>query len=353
MVCHLQIFTFICFTKGRRNTSSSEDELSVPMRRIKQHSKPQSDQIESTTLNKPTRAQKGPPVVASSSNSGHAVKQKASQPQRASLRKQQFGGEDAAVGSGAEITEVVAVNANFSLGDGGMSYDEQDTGIENDSKTKRNRKTSQKQIQDEPHSMPLDNSSLRRSSRLHSRAQYSTDSNSSFASPDPPKRQRGKGSTNHKQLTKPHKIETSVPQDSTSHKEQNEQGSRRPKRVLQRNSDDVLTGDSIDFPTDDDDERRQHDKKTTLLKRTRQRKGRSETKINGHLVSSEDMHSEHSEDEERVQHAASNNRRSKKSETGKANTRSKKPQTENSNTNKQDELLDGKWTEEELQKLHE
>ncbi|XP_048047955.1 mis18-binding protein 1 [Megalobrama amblycephala] len=340
--------------RGRRNTSSSEDELSVPMRRIKQHSKPQSDQIESTTLNKPTRAKKGPPVVASSSNSGHAVKQKASQPQRASLRKQQFGGEVAAVGSGAEMTEVDAVNANFSLEDRGMSYDEQDTGIENDSKIKRNRKTSQKQIQDEAHSMPLDNSSLRRSSRLHSRAQYSTDSNSSFASPDPPKRQRGKGSTDHKQLTKLHKIETSVPQDSTSHKEQNEQGSRRPKRVLQRNSDDVLTGDSIDFPTDDDDERRQHDKKTTLLlKRTRQRKGRSEPKINGHLVSSEDMHSEHSEDEERVQHAASNNRRSKKSETGKANTRSKKPQTENSNTNKQDELLDGKWTEEELQKLHE
>lgn len=324
------------------------------MRRIKQHSKPQSDQIESTTLNKPTRTQKGPPVVASSSNSGHAVKQKASQPQRASLRKQQFGGEDAVVGSGAEMPKVDAVNANFSLGDGGMSYDEQETGIENDSK--RNRKTSQKQIQDEPHSMPLDNSSLRRSSRLNSRAQYSTDSNSSFASPDPPKRQRGKGSTDHKQLTKPHKIETSVPQDSTSHKEQNEQGSRIPKKVLQRNSDDVLAGDSIDFPTDDDEykERQQHDKKATLLlKRTRQRKGRSELKINGHLVSSEDMHSEHSEVEESVQHAASNNRRSKKSETGKANTRSKKPQTENSNTNKQDELLDGKWTEEELQKLHE
>lgn len=325
------------------------------MRRIKQHSKPQSDQIESSTLNKPTRAQKGPPVVASGSNSGHAVKQKASQPQRASRRKQQFGGEDAPVGSGAEMTKVDAVNTNFSLGDGGMSCDEQDTGIENDSKTKRNRKTSQKQIQDEPHSMPLDNSSLRRSSRIHSRAQYSTDSNSSFASPDPPKRQRRKGSTDHKQLTKPHKTETSVPQESTSHKEQNEQGPRRPKKVLQRNSDEVLAGDSIDFPTDDDDEeRRQHDKKaTSLLKRTRQRKGRSELKINGHLVSSEDMHSEHSEDEEIVQDAASNNRRSKKSETGKANTRSKKPQTQNGNTNKQDELLDGKWTEEELQKLHE
>ncbi|XP_056090027.1 mis18-binding protein 1 isoform X2 [Rhinichthys klamathensis goyatoka] len=349
--------------RGKCNTSSSEDDLSMPMRRIKQHSKPQrnalsqSNQIESTSLNKPTRAQKEPLVVAPSSNSGHAVKQKASRPQRASLRKQQFGGEKAAVGSGAEMTEntkVDAVNANFSLGDGGMSYDEQETGIESDSKTKHNRKPSQKQIQDELQSMPCDNSSLRRSSRLSSRAQYSTDSSSSFASPDPPKMQRGKRSTDCKQLTKPHKIETSVPQDSTSHKEQNEQGSRRPKKVSLRNSDHVLAGDSFDFPIDDDEERRQHDKKATLLlKRTRQRKGKSELKNNGHLVSSEDIHSEYSEDEESVQRAVSNNRRSKKSETGKANTKSKKPQTEKGNTNDQDELLDGKWTEEELQKLHE
>lgn len=333
------------------------------MRRIKQHSKPQrnapsqSNQIESTSLNKPTRAQKGPPVVAPSLKSGHAVEQTASQPQRASLRKQQFGREEATVGSGEEMTEnteVDAVNSNFSLGDGGMSYDEQETGIESDSKTNHNRKSSQKQIQDEPHSMLRNNSSLRRSSRLSSRAQYSTDSNSSFASPDPPKRQRGKQSTDCKQLTKPHKIEPSVPPDSTIYKEQNEQGSRRPKKVSLRNSDDVLPEDSIDFPTDDDEERRQHDKKGTLLmKRTRQRKGKSELKINGHLVSSEDIHSEYSEDEESVQRAVSNNRRSKKSETGKANTKSKKPQTEKGNTNEQDELLDGKWTEEELQKLHE
>ncbi|XDV43311.1 hypothetical protein PO909_011812 [Leuciscus waleckii] len=349
--------------RGKRNTSSSEDDLPVPMRRIKQHSKPQrnapsqSNQIESTSLNKPTRAQKGPPVVAPSSNSGHAVKQKASRPQRASLRKQQFGGEEATVSSGEEITEnakVDAVNSNFSLGDGGMSYDEQETGIESDSNTNRNRKPSQKQIQDEPHSMPRNNSSLRRSSRLSSRAQYSTDSNSSFASPDPPKRQIGKRSTDCKQLTKPHKIETSVSQDSTSFEEQNEQGSRRPKKVSLRNSDDVLPGDSIAFSTDDDEERRQHDKKATLLlKRTRQRKGKSELKMTGHLVSSEDIHSEYSEDEESVQRAVSNNRRSKKSETGKANTRSKKPQKEKGNSNEHDELLDGKWTEEELQKLHE
>ncbi|XP_077095850.1 mis18-binding protein 1 isoform X2 [Siphateles boraxobius] len=349
--------------RGKCNTSSSEDDLSVPMRRIKQHSKPQrnapsqSNQIESTSLNKPTRAQKGPLVVAPSSNSGHVVKQKASRPQRASLRKQQFEGVDATVGSGAEMTEntkVDAVNANFSLGDGGMSFDEQETGIESDSKTKHNRKPSQKQIQDEPHSMPHDNSSLRRSTRLSFRAQYSTDSNSSFASPDPPKRERGKRSTDCKQLTKPHKIETSVPQDSTSHKEQNEQGSRRPRKVSLRNSDDVLAGESIDFPTDDDEERRQHDKKSMLLlKRTRQRKGNSELKMNGHLVSSENIHSEYSEDEESVQRAVSNNRRSKKSETGKANTKSKKPQTEKGNTNEQDELLDGKWIEEELQKLQE
>lgn len=344
--------------RGRCNTSSSEDELSVPMRRIKQHSKPQmnapsqSNQIESTTLNKPTRAQKGTLVVAANTNSGRAVKQKSSQPQRASLRKQQFRGEETTVGSGAEMnTQVDAVNANFSLGDGGMSYDEQEIGIENNSKTNRNRKSSQKQIQGEPHSMPHDNSSLRRSSRLCSRAQYSTDSNSSITSPDPPKKPRGKGSTDCKRLTKPHEIETSVQQDSTSHKEQ---GSRRPKKVSRRSSDDVVAGDSINFPTDDDEERRQHDKKTTLLlKRTKQRKGKSELKINGGLVSSEDMHSEYSEDEESVQHAVSNNRRSKKSETGKANTKSKKPQTENGNTNEQDELLDGKWTEKELQKLHE
>ncbi|KAL1257929.1 hypothetical protein QQF64_011173 [Cirrhinus molitorella] len=426
--------------RGRRNTSSSEDELSVPMRRIKQHSKPQRKvqsqsnppPVESTTLNKPPRAQKGPLVMALSSNLGHAVKQKASRPQRASLRKQQSGGEENAMGSESEMMENTKVD---SVRAGAMSYDEQEIDFENDPKTKRNSKSSQKQIQDEPQSMTHDNSSLRRSARIYSRAQYSTDSNSSFASPDPPKRRRGKGSTDGKQLTKPHKTETSVVQDSTSHKEQNEldsvRRSRRPKNISQRYSDDVLVGDSIDFPTDEDEERRQHDKKpadrkqltnsrkteTSVVQdstshkeqneldsvrrsrrpkkisqrysndvlvgdsidfptdddddddddeerrrhkkkpahtlRTRQRKAKSEFKTNGHPASSEDMHSEHSEDEESTQHAVSKNRRSKKSETGKANTRSKKPQTENSNANEQDELLDGKWTEEELQKLHE
>ncbi|KAF4102285.1 hypothetical protein G5714_017085 [Onychostoma macrolepis] len=425
--------------RGRRKASSSEDELSVPMRRIKQHSKPQRKAqsnpppIECTTLNKPPRAQKVPLVMALSSNLGHGVKQKASRPQRASLRKQQSGGEENAMGSESEMmenTKVESVNGHFSPRDGSVSYDEQETRFENHPKTKHNNRSSQKQIQDEPQSMPHDSSSLRRSARIYSKAQYSTDSNSSFASPDPPKRQRGKGSTDHKQLTKPDKTETSllknstshkeqneqdsvrvlrrpkttslrnsdvlvgdsidfptddddeerrrhkkpadckqltkpdkaetsVVQDSTSHKEQNEQDSvrrsRRPKKILQRNSDDVLVGDSIDFPTDDE-ERRRHDKKparTLLLKRTRQRKAKSEFKTNGHLASSEDMHSEHSEDEESVQRAVSNNRRSNKSETGKANTRSKKPQTENRHMNEQDELLNGKWTEEELQKLHE
>ncbi|XP_016123759.1 mis18-binding protein 1-like [Sinocyclocheilus grahami] len=348
--------------RGRRKTSSSEDELSVPIRRIKRRSKPQRKaQSQSTTLNKPSRAQKGPLVMARSSSSGHAVKQIASRPQRASLRKQQSGREENAMDSESEMmenTKVDSVNGHFSAREGTVSYEEQESGFENDPKTKSN-SNSKKLIQGEPQSMPHDNSSLRRSARINSRAQYSTDSNSSFASPDPLKRRRGRGSTDHKQLTKPHKAETSVVQDSTSHKEQNEQdsvrGSLRPKKVSQRNSDDVLVGDSVDFPTDDDndEERRRHDKKTTLLlKRSRQRKAKSEPKTNGHLASSEDMHSEHSEDEESVQHAVSNNRRSKKSETGKANTRSKKPHTENSNKH-EDELLDGKWMEEELQKLHE
>ncbi|XP_043119314.1 mis18-binding protein 1 [Puntigrus tetrazona] len=349
--------------RGRRNTSSSEDELSVPMRRIKQHSKPQrkvqSDPplIESTTRNKPPRAQKGPLVMAISSNLSHGVKQKASRPQRASLRKQQSGEKENAMVSESETIEntmVDSVNGHV-LHSESVSYDEQKTGFENDLKTK----SSQKQIQDEPLSMPHESSSLRRSARIYSKAQYSTDSNSSFASPDPPKRRRGKSSTDHVQLTKP-QTETSVVKDSSSHKEQNEQESvrvlHRPNKTSQKNSD-VLVGDSIDFPTHDDKERRRHNRKppacTLLLKRTRQRKAKSERKTNRHFASSEDMHSEHSEDEESVQHAVSNNRRSKKSETGKANSRSKKPHTENSITDGQDGPLDGRWTEEELQKLHE
>ncbi len=444
--------------------------------------------------------------MALSSNSGHGVKQKVSRPQRASLRKQKSVGEENAMGSESEITEntkVESVNGHFSPRDGAMSYDEQETGFENDLKKKHNNKSSQNQIQGEPQSMPYNSSSLRQSARLYSKVQYSSDSNSSFVSPDPPKRQRGNGSTAHKQLTKPGKTETSLVNNSTSHKEQNEQDSvrrsRRPKKTSQRNSDDLvgdstdfptdddeerrrqkepsdhkrlskphktdtfvvqdstshkeqneqdsvrrsrrprktsqrnsddLVGDSTDFPTDDDEERRRqkepsdrkrltkphktetfvvqdstshkeqneqdsvrrsrrprktsqrnsddlvadsidfptdddvddyeerrrHNKKpahTLLLKRTRQRKAKSELKTNGHHAFSEDMHSEHSTETERVQRAVSNNRGSKKTETGKANTKIKKPQTENSHINEQDELLDGKWTEEEQQKLHE
>ncbi len=108
----LPIFIFTCFTKGRRNAFSSEDDLPVPMRRINPQRKVQSNPppIESTTLNKPPRAQKGPLVMALSSNSGHGVKQKASRPQRASLRKQKSGGEENAMGSESEITENTKVN---------------------------------------------------------------------------------------------------------------------------------------------------------------------------------------------------------------------------------------------------
>ncbi len=200
--------------------------------------------------------------MALSSNSGHGVKQKVSRPQRASLRKQKSVGEENAMGSEWEITEntkVESVNSHFSTRDGAMSYDEQETGFENDLKKKHNNKSSQKQIQDEPQSMPYNSSSLRQSAPLYSKVQNSSDSNSSFVSPDPPKRQIGNGSTAHKRLSKPHKTETFVVQDSTSHKEQNEQDSvrvlRRPKKTSQRNSDD-LVGDSTDFPTDDDEERR-------------------------------------------------------------------------------------------------
>lgn len=325
------------------------------MRRIKQLSKPeekipsQSNSLpaENTKLNKPPRSQGEPQVVTSMSN---AAKQKSSRPQRASLRKQRSAEENTEM---KENTKDGAVNGNFLPGDRGMSYDEQETGLEQDLKTKRYSKSSQKQIRVDPQPMPHDCSSLRRSSRISSRIIYSTDSNSSFTSPDPPRRQRGKGSTAQKQLTK--SLKTFVLQHSIGHKEQNVQeslrASRRPKVILQKNPDDVLEGASRSFPTDDDDEERvQHEKKATLLlKKAKQRKGKSQPKSSGPPVSPENMYSEHSEDEESV----SNSRRSKKSEKGKAKSRSKKPQAENSTVNDQEELLDGKWTEEELRKLHE
>ncbi|XP_056332865.1 mis18-binding protein 1 [Danio aesculapii] len=339
-------------------TSSSEDELSVPMRRIKQLSKPQEKipsnplPAENTTRNKPPRSQKGPLVVTTMSDSIHAAKQKASRPQRASLRKQCSAEKDTFLSSGTEMkekTKVDAVNANFMPGDRGTTYDEQETGLEENPKTKCNSKSSQKQIQVEPQPMPHDCSSLRRSSRISSRIIYSTDSNSSFTSPDLPGRQRGKRITAQKQLTK--SLKTSVLQHSNGHKEQIEQkslrGSRRQKAISQKNPDDVLVDASTSFPTDDDDEERvQHEKNTTLLlRKAKQRKGKSQPKSNGPPFSLENMHSEHSEDEERV-----SNNRAKKSEKVKVNSRSKKPQAKNNTVNEQD---DGKWTEEELQKLHE
>ncbi|XP_073783105.1 mis18-binding protein 1 isoform X1 [Danio rerio] len=343
--------------RGRCITSSSEDELSVPRRRIKQVSKPQQKipsnplPAENTARSKPPRSQKGPLVVTTMSDSIPAAKQNASRPQRASLRKQRSAEKDTFLDSGTEIkekTKVDAVNGNFIPGD------EQETGSEEDPKSKRNSKSSQKQIQVEPQPLPHDYSSLRRSSRISSRIIYSTDSNSSFTSPDLPRRQREKKSTAQKQLTK--SLRTSVLQNSIGHKEQNDQESmrcsRRPKVISQKSPDDVLVDASISLLTDDndDEDRVQHEQKATLLlRKAKPRKGKSQPKSIGTPVSSESMHSEHSEDEESV----SNNRRSKKSEKGKANSRSKKTQAENNMLNKQEELLDGKWTEEELQKLHE
>nr|CAD32865.2 novel protein similar to human hypothetical protein FLJ11186 [Danio rerio] len=343
--------------RGRCITSSSEDELSVPRRRVKQVSKPQQKipsnplPAENTARSKPPRSQKGPLVVTTMSDSIPAAKQNASRPQRASLRKQRSAEKDTFLDSGTEMkekTKVDAVNGNFIPGD------EQETGSEEDPKSKRNSKSSQKQIQVEPQPLPHDYSSLRRSSRISSRIIYSTDSNSSFTSPDLPRRQREKKSTAQKQLTK--SLRTSVLQNSIGHKEQNDQESmrcsRRPKVISQKSPDDVLVDASISLLTDDndDEDRVQHEQKATLLlRKAKPRKGKSQPKSIGTPVSSESMHSEHSEDEESV----SNNRRSKKSEKGKANSRSKKTQAENNMLNKQEELLDGKWTEEELQKLHE
>ncbi|XP_051578230.1 mis18-binding protein 1-like [Myxocyprinus asiaticus] len=365
--------------RGRHNTSSSEDELSVPRRKIKQHSKSQRRDpsqsnpppTESTTAPyNSARGQKASTVVASSSNLGRAAKQKAvehSRPQRTSLKKHQSSSiEENPACSGSEMTEkyikAVSVNATSDQHSHcppvhGMSSDEQDTGIENDQRTVRNSKSSQKRSQSELRSMPhfdSDNSSLRRSSRICSRVQYSTDSNSSFASPDPPKMCTGRGSIDHKWLTKPKK---NVPQNSTSHKEQNKQDvvkvSRRTKKINQKYSDYFLVRDSVDLPSDNDGEREKQDKRA-ILKKTRQKKGsgKSKLKTNGHLVSSLDMHSEQSEDVESVHHNVPNNRRSKKSDTEKASTRCKKPHTEISNVN-EDDALDGKWVEEELQKLQE
>ncbi|XP_052009422.1 mis18-binding protein 1-like [Xyrauchen texanus] len=366
--------------KGRHNTSSSEDELSLPRRKIKQNSKSQktvpsqsnSPSTERTTAPyKSTRVRRASPVVAYCSNSGHAAKQQAiehSRPQRTSLRKQQSSSrEENAACSGSGMTEkYTKADLVNSTSDQhvhcppvhAMSSDEQNTGIENDQRTVYNSKSSQKQSQGELLSMPhadSDNSSLRRSSCISSRVQYSTDSNSSFASPDPPKRRIGRGSIDRKQLTIPHKIEmlASVPQNSACHKKQNEQDlvrvSRRPKKNTKIYLDDFLVGDSVDLPSNDK-ERGQQDKKA-VLKKPKQNKdsGKSELKTNGHLFSSTDMHYEQSEDKESVQHNVPN-RRSKKSDTEKANTRSKNLEKLNNNVNEQD-ALDGKWMEEELQKL--
>ncbi|KAA0711213.1 Mis18-binding protein 1 [Triplophysa tibetana] len=339
------------FERGKHNTSSSEDEMSVPVRKVKPRSKSQKNvrsqknpiPAQSTTQLKTARAQKGSEIVAP--DSSHTAKLKAteySRPQRTSLRKKELASrEEASPCSGLEMPEkymdnneenaLFGQNAHCSPGVE-MSSDEQGQ------KAKRNCRTSQ-----------------RRSSRIGSRVQYSTDSNSSFASPDPPKRSRGNGSADRKQITKPQKAEvlTSLPQNSTGHEEENEHNLvkrlRRPKNknFLQRNC------DFVEFPPDSNNHEDQGQQGWTakpMSKRSRQRKvslDRREPKTKGHLASFEDVHSKQSEDEESVQHNVTNNRRRKKSEVGRET--GKKPQTEHINT----DALDGKWTEEELQKLHE
>lgn len=341
--------------------------MSVPMRKIKPHFKSQRKvpsqnnpfPAQSTTQVKPARAQKGSQVVAPSSTSSHTAKPKApeySRPQRTSQRKKELGSrEETSACSSSEMPEKYTNNeANAVFGQHAYcSPTEEMSSDEQGQKAKRNSRTSQKQKQGELRSNPhasLDTSSLRRSSRIGSRVQYSTDSNSSFASPDPPKRSRGKGSADHEQLTKPQKAEalTSLTQNSTSHEEENEQVKRlrRPKKVSQKYS------DFVEFPSDSDDHEEQGQK--FMSKRTSQRKvslDKREPKTKGQLTF-EDVHSQQSADEESVQHNLTNNRRMKKSEVGKAASKSKKPQTELINLDEQD-ALDGKWTEEELQKLHE
>ncbi|XP_056623020.1 mis18-binding protein 1 isoform X2 [Triplophysa dalaica] len=360
------------FERGKHNTSSSEDEMSVPVRKVKPRSKSQKKvpsqnnplSAPSTMQLKTARAQKGSQIDAP--NSSHTAKLKAteySRPQRTSLRRRELGSrEESSACSGLEMPEkymgnneanaLFSQNAHCSTGVE-MPSDEQGQ------KAKRYCRTSQKQKQGELRSNPhatLDASSLRRSSRIGSRVQYSTDSNSSFASPDPPKRSRGKGSADRKQITKPQKAEvlTSLPQNSTSHEEEIEHNLvkrlRRPKKVLQKNS------DFVEFPSDSDnheDRAQQGQTAKPMSKRSRQRNvslHKREPKSKGHLASFEDVHSKQSEDEESVQHNVTNNRRTKKSEVGRAT--GKMPQTEHINTDEQD-ALDGKWTEEELQKLHE
>lgn len=362
--------------RGKHNACSSEDEMSVPVRKIKPHSKSQRNftsqnnplPADTTTQLKHAHARKGSQIVALSSNSGHTAEPKAtehSRPQRISLRKKESSSrEETSAYSGTKMHEKYTnneANALFGLR-AQCSPGEEMSSDEQGQKAKRNGRTSQKQNQGKLHSNPhagLDNSSLRRSSRIGSRVQYSTDSNSSFASPDPPKRSRGRGSTDRKQLTKSQKAEalTSALHNSTSHEEENEQDVvrrlRRPKKVLQRYSDFVEFASDCD---DDEEQAQQKGQKAKFMsKRTRQRKvslDKQEPKTKVHLASFEDMRSKQSEDDESVQHNITINRRSKKSEVAKATSKSKKPQTELFNTDEQD-ALDGKWMEEELQKLHE
>nr|XP_055028535.1 mis18-binding protein 1 isoform X1 [Misgurnus anguillicaudatus] len=340
---------------GRRNTCSSEDEISVPMRKIKPHSKSQRTvptqanplPAESTTLHKPTRAQKEP--------SGHTAKQKCDvykRPQRSSQRKKELN-EETCSPLRSQVTEKYTnnigantLNTHFSTGED-VSSDEH--------RQKAKGKTQKRNQGESRTDLSSDNSSLRRSSRICSRVQYSTDSNSSFASPDPPRRTRRKGPADPKQLTKPPKAKPlpSVSENSTSQEENYEPNivrrSRRAKKTLQRNS------DLIELPSDCDDEGRgqQGKKADVTLKKTRQRKvsQKTEIKTNRRLASLENVHVEDSEDEESVQRKISNNS-FKKSKVGKATGRSKKTETGHISMNQQEES-DGKWTEEELQKLHE
>ncbi|XP_072545929.1 mis18-binding protein 1 [Salminus brasiliensis] len=335
----------------------SEEEMIAPRRRVRQRKSSQKRLQGTKALE--SGSQKSQDSASSSDSAPHrATKQpptQPTQPERLYLRRgRSYSRGKTSTGSECEVSEVdpgtlgsmLVPNARSSPEDGTFALH----GSERAQKTRPIRRPLKRALRSESFSVACSNSDETSSPNTLSRVPNSAESNDVFTPPDPPKARRKKGLTTRKTKPLPPATPSSEAEDSDFLIEQEKNRNLkkyplRERRVPQKYDSYILKADRVSSHLEIRDQK----KAQRMPKKTRRRNvlGASEKEAN-ELTSPENTHSEQSNEVEYTQSAVPENsdKKQKTSKRGKACDKNKHSESEQT-------AADGKWTEKELQKLHE
>ncbi|XP_060789886.1 mis18-binding protein 1 isoform X2 [Neoarius graeffei] len=314
--------------------NSSDEDTLAPRRRVKQHKSWRTEGTkawENASQKKPQDA-----VFSSDSGSEKAIAKEPS-PEQVHLRRgRSYSRERNSMGSESEVSKF---GAFCSAAEDCVSAVQAPEGK---IKTRLNQNQLQRVIRSEKHSTKCSDSDI---SSTQSQVQKSADSDHLFT----PKGRKSKPVPPIATVSETEDSELSVQQGKVSNKRK----TKRQKKVPQKYENYMMTDAGDESPVSESI--REDECKVSSLKRTRRKKssGASERTTNGHVLLF-DKHPEQSRKTDNPQPPLPDNvgKKPKPSGSSKTSRRNNKKQTAKHPEINQD-VLEGAWTDEELQKLHE